>query len=225
MSKETGIVNIRGRAYKTVALRVTEFRANHSIDDCWRIVTEPTFDGDLVRVKAQIISPGDIIVGQDWAEEKRGATLINKTSALENCITSAIGRALAACGYVGAEYASAEEVANAILQQNEPAGEEDINAIFGPETKKEHEEVKTSDAKKAASFANAMNELTQKMVGILQGQEKDPDKEAMDRMLRVLGVHGYTSLAEITRSDERHKIHDVWAETVEAARAFGEKNK
>ncbi len=222
MSKETGIVNIRGRAYKTVALRVTEFRANHSIDDGWRIVTEPTFDGDLVRVKAQIISPNDIIVGQDWAEEKRGATLINKTSALENCITSAIGRALAACGYVGAEYASAEEVANAILQQGEP---DDIDSIFGPETRKEHDEVKTADAKKAESFARAMNELTQQMTVILKGHEENPDKEAMNRMIRVLGVHGYTSLAEITRSDERHKIHDAWAETVEAARVFGEKNK
>jgi len=38
---------------------------------------------------------------------------------LENCETSAIGRALAAAGYGGEEYASANEVQNAIQQQNQ----------------------------------------------------------------------------------------------------------
>ncbi len=53
------------------------------------------------------------------AEEVRGSTNINKTSALENCETSAIGRALAFFGLGGTEIASADEVANAITQQGE----------------------------------------------------------------------------------------------------------
>ncbi len=44
---------------------------------------------------------------------------MKRTSALENAETSAIGRALAACGFAGTEYASADEVANAISQQKE----------------------------------------------------------------------------------------------------------
>lgn len=227
MTKETGIVNIRGRAYKTVALRVTEFRAGHSIDDGWSIIAEPFFEGDIVRVRVQVISPMNVVVAQDWAEEKRGSTLINKTSALENGITSAIGRALAACGFVGAEYASAEEVANAILQQGQTEGytDDEVDSIFGPETQKEHAEVKESqDAKKAASFAKAMNELTIQMTEILSKLgEAEPSKEATMRMTRVLGTHGYTNLSEITKSKERHAVHDAWAETVEAARAFAEK--
>jgi hypothetical protein len=39
---------------------------------------------------------GDILKGQDYAEEMVGSSNVNRTSALENCTTSAIGRALAA---------------------------------------------------------------------------------------------------------------------------------
>jgi hypothetical protein len=52
------------------------------------------------------------------AEEFRAASQINSTSALENAETSAIGRALAAAGWGGTEFASANEVQNAIHQQN-----------------------------------------------------------------------------------------------------------
>jgi hypothetical protein len=40
--------------------------------------------------------------------------MVNKTSALENCITSSIGRALSACGLSGGNYASFEEVDHAM---------------------------------------------------------------------------------------------------------------
>ena len=56
----------------------------------------------------------------DFAEEFRGQGMVNKTSALENCCTSAIGRALASCGLGGGEYASGFEVDNAI-NNKEPA--------------------------------------------------------------------------------------------------------
>ena len=54
------------------------------------------------------------------AEETIGSSQINKTSALENCETSAIGRALAMMGIgVDESIASADEVANAVFQQKE----------------------------------------------------------------------------------------------------------
>jgi hypothetical protein len=68
-------------------------------------------------MKAAVSFEGEITAGTGYAEEKRGSTQINKTSALENCETSAIGRALAAAGFGGTEYASANEVQNAIHQQ------------------------------------------------------------------------------------------------------------
>lgn len=116
-SKDTGIVNIHGKEYKTVAKRVDEFRKEHKTN--YAIITElVSRDEDSVVMVAKIIDKeGDRTVATGYAEEKRSASQINKTSALENCETSAIGRALANFGLGGGEYASADEVANAIYQQ------------------------------------------------------------------------------------------------------------
>lgn len=60
------------------------------------------------------------VLAKAHAYEKENSTFINKTSYIENCCTSATGRAL---GYLGigidTSVASAEEVQNAILQQDE----------------------------------------------------------------------------------------------------------
>jgi len=54
----------------------------------------------IVRAQAWI---GDVLKAQDFAEEIVGSSNVNKTSALENCATSAIGRALADMGYQGSD--------------------------------------------------------------------------------------------------------------------------
>jgi hypothetical protein len=52
------------------------------------------------------------------AYEKEGSSFINKTSYIENCETSAVGRALAMLGFeIKKSIASKEEVENAKLQQ------------------------------------------------------------------------------------------------------------
>ena len=110
-----GEVDIKGKVYLTVALRVSNFR-----DACpdWSILTEiHAVDDAVVIMKASILNAEGRVIGTGYAEERRDASQINRTSALENCETSAIGRALAACGYGGTEYASANEVQNAIHQQ------------------------------------------------------------------------------------------------------------
>ena len=115
MAKDTGKVNIHGKEYKTVALRVNELRENFPD---WGIITEIVeATEEIVIMKAIIKNEQDRIIGTGFAEEKRASSQINRTSALENCETSAIGRALAACGFGGSEYASANEVENAIHQQ------------------------------------------------------------------------------------------------------------
>jgi hypothetical protein len=111
-----GVVKIHGREYKTVALRVAEFKEQHPE---WSIVTElVSADDETVVMKALVMDQDQRIRGTGYAEEKRSASKINKTSAMENAETSAIGRSLAACGFAGTEFASADEVANAIAQQN-----------------------------------------------------------------------------------------------------------
>ena len=58
------------------------------------------------------------LLGTGHAYEKENSTFINKTSYIENCETSAVGRALAMCGIgIDTSVASAEEVQNAINNQ------------------------------------------------------------------------------------------------------------
>lgn len=122
--KDTGVVNIHGKEYKTVAKRVDEFRAEHGAD--WSIITSlQTRNENSVVMLAEIYNEKGIRVATGYAEEFRDASQINKTSALENCETSAIGRALANLGFGGGEYASADEVANAITQQRANAPKQD----------------------------------------------------------------------------------------------------
>ena len=112
----TGIVNIRGKEYQTVALRVQKFREAHPD---WSIITAlVSRDSETVVMLASVMDNQNRIIATGHAEEFRNASQINSTSALENCETSAIGRALAAAGFGGTEFASANEVQNAIHQQS-----------------------------------------------------------------------------------------------------------
>ena len=112
MKKDTGIVSIHGKEYQTVALRVGKFREQYGLS--LSLVTEIIYaDDKVVRMKA-IISNEHGVIATGHSEEYRSSSNINKTSALENAETSAIGRALAALGLGGTEFASADEVARAI---------------------------------------------------------------------------------------------------------------
>ena len=111
-------VNIHGKEYLTVAERIVQLVSEHGRN--YSIETNVSEEGDYyVRAKTRLtlyLDQGERRY-EGSAEEVRGSSQINKTSAWENCETSAIGRALAAAGYGGDEFASADEVANAITQQ------------------------------------------------------------------------------------------------------------
>ena len=145
-----GVVNIHGKDYKTVALRVEEFRSDHGIDSQWAIITEILrCDENVVQVKASIKSPEGTIVATGHAQESWSVGKINATSCVENCETSAIGRALASAGLAGEEFASADEVAVAIGQQqsghsNRPPAKKAEVGI----SKDEHNNLKTAWASK-----------------------------------------------------------------------------
>lgn len=115
-----GVVNLKGKNYKTVALRVTEFRAKYPPDSGWSLTTTfPVLTERSVMCRAAITNPEGREIAVGHAEEFRSSSGVNSTSAVENCETSAIGRALAAAGYGGSEYASADELANKLQRQAE----------------------------------------------------------------------------------------------------------
>ena len=105
-----GVIQKGGKKYTEVFVRVEEFRKAFGTE--LGIQTEILKDeGGIVQVKANIIDKSNnAIIGSGLAEEVRGSSNVNKTSALENCETSAIGRALASLGLHGGQYASANEI-------------------------------------------------------------------------------------------------------------------
>ena len=98
--------------YSTVAERIDKFWAAHPDG---RILTEILhFSAEQVVVRAEIyLDRKDARpVTSDMAEERPDTSPVNKVSMVENCATSAIGRALADLGgdFTGAKRPSAEEM-------------------------------------------------------------------------------------------------------------------
>lgn len=85
--------------YETVEERLARFWTDHPAG---RIYTELVVqDGDQVIFKAAVYfdAADPIPRATGYAEELRGSSPVNKTSFIENAESSAIGRALANCGY------------------------------------------------------------------------------------------------------------------------------
>ena len=114
-------INVMGKDYATVALRLAVARRN--LGARLNIATEVMHNDKETCVVKATVSINDKIVATGLAEEKKNASRINQTSALENCETSAVGRALAFCGMTNDKIASAEEVSAAIEQQSKKVQE------------------------------------------------------------------------------------------------------
>ena len=116
-------VDVKGKNYIEVNQRIKAFR---SICPGGAIVTEMlSNDNGMCVFKATILDEEMRIIGTGTAYEKETSSYINKTSYIENCETSAVGRALGMCGFgIDTSIASAEEVQNAILNQGDAPKQE-----------------------------------------------------------------------------------------------------
>jgi hypothetical protein len=131
-NKKTGEI----KEYQTVALRVSEFRKAFPITDGWCISTNVVeMNEHHAFVRASIMHPDHGIVATGHAVEFWGDGYINKSSALENAETSAVGRALAAAGLGGEQYCTADELANAMVAQGSNAS---VSSWDSGEEKKEY---------------------------------------------------------------------------------------
>ena len=113
--KQLKTVDIKGKSYVMVNERIAYFRETYPEGS---IITELLSSIDGVHTfKAMAISNGNVLA-TGHASEKDGSSFINKTSALENAETSAVGRALGILGIgIDNSIASAEEVSNAVKNQ------------------------------------------------------------------------------------------------------------
>ncbi len=168
--------DIKGRAYVEVNQRIKAFRIVYPTGT---ISTEILSNEDGVCVMRATVGFTDnedfIILGTGTAYEKEGSTFINKTSYIENCETSAIGRALGMAGFgIDTSVASAEEVQNAIANQEKP----DLKWIKTIEAECE----RTGISKKSIfeqSGIRSEKELDYKVFNkIMRTFERTPDKES-----------------------------------------------
>lgn len=106
---------IKGKEYVTVNERVKAFR---------KLIPEGTIETQIVQLEGNMVVMvakvynGDLLLATGTAFETKESSFINKTSFIENCETSAVGRALAFLGIgIDTSIASSDEVENAIEQQ------------------------------------------------------------------------------------------------------------
>lgn len=154
VNKTLRTTDIKGKAYVEVNNRIRAFRElcpNGSIE-----TNIESLENGVVVMSCTIKDEEGKVLAKAHAYEKEGSTFINKTSFIENCCTSATGRALAYLGIgIDTSVASYEEVANAISNQ----GEE----LFYPDDKITKDEAKAMVAvAEQKGWVDASNEILKK---------------------------------------------------------------
>ena len=172
VNAELGSIDVKGKPYVEVNHRVDGFR---KLFPNGAITTEVVALNDGVCViKAEILDENGKILATGTAYEKEGSTFINKTSYIENCETSAVGRALGFLGIgITTSIASAEEVQNAIENQelSEPVTDTQAKTLVkmvddtGTDRTKflKHYKVESFTDMTRAQYGDALNKLSDKM--------------------------------------------------------------
>ena len=203
-------VSIRGKMYAEVHTRVQAFREAFGVDgkiiskvhvaDANRVMTETTVHVHVDGSWREI--------GNDFAEEFRGEGMVNKTSAVENCLTSSIGRALSACGLSGGSYASFEEMDHAI---NEKA-EVPKDAVTKEKPKKKEPKPQTAE-----EIKESMEE---------KGLVEKPKDEKLEKKIREtfnledpsekFTVISEKAIADMDVAVNSQEIEKIWKDSIES---------
>ena len=140
--------------------------------------TSTIFDDGKVRTEYTLLGTGT-------AYEKEDSSFINKTSYIENCETSAVGRALGMCGFgIDVSVASAEEVQNAIQNQEVTKEEADNYVLsFGKHKGKKLNEVPKEYIE--WMLGNSTDERMIKIIELATGI-KIPSEEEQDERINLL---------------------------------------
>ena len=178
--------------YETVEDRLARFWQDHPQG---RVQTELVIqDGNQVIFKAAIYfdAADPIPRSTGYASEERGSSPVNKTSHLENCETSALGRALANCGYATrGKRASREEMGKVVRMSSDRY--ENTPTVVG------------SAATRTGGFASP------KQLGFIKKLAKD---RGLDDLGTLEGIHeilGDTAVVlETLTSQQASRIIEFW---------------
>ena len=182
VNSEMSTTDIKGKGYVEVNQRIKAFR---------KLYPEGTILTDLLRldngmcVIRAVIKDNEKILGTGIAYENEGSTFINKTSYIENCETSAVGRALGMLGLgIDTSVASAEEVQNAI--NNQDPTEEDAKAYtinFGKHKGKTLEQLIKEDMQYVQwMINNKSDDYFKKCYELLSGEKLPTEQEQDERI-------------------------------------------
>lgn len=179
--------NIKGKEYAEVNQRIKAFRM------CYPegfIRTQLLSVEDGVCIMRAEVGDGENILGTGTAYEKETSSYINKTSYIENCETSAVGRALGMAGFgIDTSVASYEEVSNAIAQQEAQKQPKGHNSTPEP-----------VEARETAS-----GRITEKEWKNLQAVCKEKGKDPRE----LLRLFGYMVPSEVTGEDYTKMLKEV----------------
>jgi hypothetical protein len=178
-------------SYEPVAHRIARFWEDHPEG---AIYSELIFDdGERCVVKATVhFIKSEQAVSSDYAEEMKTDRGVNSTSRIENCCTSAQGRALSAAGYLGSDWtkkATREEMSKVSRAENPSAG----HAPSTPSGALVHTP--------SGAFA------TPKQIGYIKKLAKDKgmDDLALLEMIQ-LNLNDDSAVLELLKSHEASKI-------------------
>jgi len=177
--------NIKGKQYVEVNERVKAFRILSEYAG-YSLQTELLhLDADSCVVRATICNADGQVIAQGMAQEDKSSSMINKTSYVENCETSAVGRALGFLG-IGIEtsIATADEVGMAIAKQEAPAPAKTY-AAPAQASSEEPNVFQQAVAYMKGAKDKAASELAYKQVITKYGEQfSDKQKEALAKFIK-----------------------------------------
>lgn len=186
VNKQLKTTPIKGKDYVEVNQRVNAFR---QLMPNGRIDTNILhLDGGICVIKATVYDDDGNFLASGIAEEKESSSYINKTSYVENCETSAVGRALGFLGIgIDGSICSAEELTNAInnqsnahLKREQPTDWENHIKIYAEVLASNSDktaDVWIAEAKKKYQTPKAQAEVLLKWCKQYKQQEEQKQKE------------------------------------------------
>lgn len=217
-NEQIGTIDIKGKAYSEVAQRIKAFRMVYPQGV---IETEMLSNENGVCIFKAFVGyrEGNELykLATGTAYEKEDSSFINKTSYIENCETSAVGRALGMAGFgIDVSVASAEEVQNAINNQVVTQEEADNYTLtFG-----KHKGEKLKDLPQDYIewlMGNTKDERMLKLIelatGIVMPSEEEQTKK-LELLMKVKQM-AIEKMVEIEKICETYKVNDLKDLTIE----------
>lgn len=208
-NNEIQTTDIKGKNYAQVNERIKAYRKVYPAGSIETVIQE--IKEDYVRMQTIVTDENDKVIATGTASETNtGTNKINLTSMIENCETSAVGRALGFAGFgVDSSVASAED-----MQKNSYSSYEIFKNMY----------IKESQAKEVVK--NTIKDLMRK-TGVVQDEL---NKWLIDNIwagLSDLTLTQYLRLeSELKRANiDNSKLHDLYAQNIKYKNLIVPKNQ